>query len=638
MKNALRLNKRILLALVCILLCTILCAGAQEEAAVPISAVISVSPDTLTKSADVTVSLRVTNVSGADITSPVTLYDPAGNTVSAFGDGGAVLLNADESRTYTGVWTVTEDELKAGEIVYTLRYMGSEGKDVSLPVSAAIEAVISTGDLQVTRTLAPEVVREGATASVVYELYNAGNTEIKDITIKDTISKTKQSVTSLAAGARKTLTFTAKMGKKDLTSSATITYKIGSSKETQKIETDELTIPVAVKGLNVTLQSSAASANIGDSIVLTLSITNNGNITYNNVSVFDTTLGTVFENFSIAPGAEMSLQKEVTILEPSSFRFTLALEDNTGMTNNLSTDSVAVAAYDPDKELRLTLLLKADRESLSAMPQDVTMTLTVTNSSSVDCESIVITHGTTSIYTIPSLKAGESYELKRDYTVSQSGQFRFTASCKDTIGNTVTFESNTLSLQYAKPTASPTIAPTATIPPLVTLAPAGFEDVDSSLRTARNGLYTAAFVFAGLFAAGLVLIIIASIVRAGKKHSSNQAYDHLELSQHPDYTEPADEGKKTVVIEQEEESEEDTQEEAGDESPEYQPADPLPEDVVLQAVEKENPENDGMGGFRLKRENADLKPLIPEQADSKPAEKPLERRPVVIERDDSEEE
>ena len=600
------MRRTLLCALAAVLtLCLSLTALAAED---PIDAAITLSPDSLSAPGSVSVSIRVTNLSGEDMQNPVTLYDPAGKVVAGFGDGGSALLKADEFRTVTGSWNVTQDQLDAGEVVYTLRYKAADGGDAQVKAAAPIAYTGEKVDLQVTRTLSPEVVRSGGTASVVYELYNSGTVELTGIKVTEKITKTPQTITSIKAGEKKTLTFTAKMGTSDLTSSAKITYKAKGDSKTRELALDDLTVPVAVKGLNVTLSADKESVNIGDTVVLTMTVENKGNISYSDVSVTDAKLGTVFEGLSIAPEASFTKEKEVTVLEPTRYTFTLKLSDNTGMTNTLTTNSASVSAYDPEKELKLTLLLTCDKESIEAVPADAVMTLIVTNVSSVDCEKIAVTHGATQVTTIASLKAGESATVKRDYTLSQAGQFRFTATTKDTIGNEVSFESNTLSIAYAAPTVAPTTIPDATPAPLVTVPPATYDDIDSSVRSAPRILYYIMLALVVLFAASLVLFVASSVIRLRKKHQSNQAYDHLELGERRDYTEPAgedtpnvetagadgaptDSDGERVILPHEKLLNEDIPRD--DDAPDYDIPDPVPEDQLIRPDEvKKEPEED----------------------------------------------
>ncbi len=649
MTSALKLvGKRVLPVLA--LLCVLFSFALAEDA--PIEATMTLTPSSLAAPASVEYSIRVVNVSGEDMVNAVTLYDPAGKVVAGFGDGGSTILKSEDYCTVTGQISVTQEQLDAGEVCFTLRYKDAAGADQQLTISALITYTGERAELTVTRTLSPEVVRENATAFVIYELYNAGTVDLTNIKIVENIaSKSPQTVSSLKVGEKKTLTFTAKMKTKDLTSSAKITYKAAGASKSTTMQLDELTIPVAVKGLKVSLSASSTSVNIGDTIVLTLTAENNGNISYTDVTVTDEKLGTVFEGLSIPAGAVVTKEKEVTVLEPTRYTFTLKLNDNTGMTNTITTDGVPVSAYDPEKELKLTLLLTADKETVESMPADVRMTLQVSNVSSVDCTNIKITHGETSICTISSLKAGESTTIKRDFSISQSGKFRFTATAKDTIGNSVSFDSNTLSIAYAAPTATPTQIPEVTVAPLVTVAPATYNDVDDSLRGTRNILYTAAFVLGGAFVVCFLLYIVSAIIRAGKRHQSNQAYDHLELGDRRDYTEPAEE--KTASDTANESSEQDTEsvvmphekllrERAEQEDePMFDIPDPVPPEQLIRpeaanipAAEAETdrptdaPDADDQGGYRMSRVSADAQPADEQPTEAAEPEKPRRRRAV----------
>ena len=95
------------------------CALAADD---PVVFEMKVSPDKLTAPGEVKVSLSVANSSDQDMAYPVTLYDPADNVVGGFGDGGSYRLTAGGRRTWEGTWNVTEAQLDAGEIAYTLKY------------------------------------------------------------------------------------------------------------------------------------------------------------------------------------------------------------------------------------------------------------------------------------------------------------------------------------------------------------------------------------------------------------------------------------------------------------------------------------------------------------------------------------
>ena len=545
----------------------------------PVEFTMQVTPDSLTAPGDVQVSLRVANTGTTDMKDPVTLYDPAGNVVASFGDGGSYILSAGAFRTWEGTWKMTDEQLNAGEVVYTLKYhLEDENGDLVAMNATASGKVAFIGervDLSVSRSVTPEVVRSGKEVTVTYELYNSGNVEMKDIRVKEAISKNAQKVDRLQPGEKKTLTFTAKVGNADLTSSADITFKAGDDKKTQTKKIAELIIPRAQPNLKIELASPQTGVNIGEVVKLQVIFTNTGNVSYSNVSVSDVNKGEILTNLSIPAGATVTEEKEFRLTEMTTFKVTATLPDNTGETKALSSaNELTIGVFDPEKTLLLTLNLTADQESVQKTPADVRFTLTVTNNSNIKAENIAVTHGETEITTIDALEAGESKTIVRDVRISQAGKFRFTASAKDTMNNVVAFDSNTLQVAYAPATPTPTKEVRATVAPPKTVTPA---PVDSVLFSARNALMTVAGVLGVLFGVAFLLFAVSTVMRLKNKNKSRKAYDHLELSERRDYTEPAE----NVDDEQQ----------------------PVEETAVETAPVDEKPAGDGEGGYRFTREN-----------------------------------
>ena len=585
--------------------------AASAEESDPVTVTIQVSPESLTAPGKVNVSLRVSNPTDTDMIAPVTLFDPAGNLVASFGDGGSYVLKSGDSRSWEGEWNVTQAELDAGAVSYTLRYHLEDESgalvELSRQATARIQFAGERVNLSVNRTIRPEVVRQGGQAQVSYELYNNGNVELTDIRVQEKISKQAQTVKSLPAGERKTLTFTSRMGSADLVSNASITYKASGSSQTQKITVEDAPIPLAKPNLKIELSSPTAGVNVGEAATLVITFVNAGNVAYSNVTLTEAKKGEILTNISIPAGATVTEQKEFILREPTDFKVTATLPDNTGETRTLSSNEIRIGVFDPEKQMLLTLNLTSDQETVPKVPADVKFHLTVTNNSNIKAEKIAITHGSTPIYTINSLEPGASVTLDRDVRISQAGQFRFTATVTDTMNNKVTFDSNTLAIGYAPVTNAPTMVPVVTVAPPVLVTPSPVEPL---LGQGRSALMTAAVVLGGLFGCALVLFAVSTIVRLRNKSKSNAAYDHLDLAERRDYTEPADDEpdeEETYTREPETEEVADVAEQT--EKPE-EPV--LPHEKVISAVQAEAEKapapadmlpQDGEGGYRVSRAN-----------------------------------
>ena len=608
-----------LLALLMAFLMVLSPAGMAEGD--PIDFTIQVTPKALTEPGPVTVSLRVANTSSEPMTDPVTLYDPAGNVVKSFGNQGSFTLAGEAFRAWEGTWNVTQAQLDAGEFAYVLKYMvesdNGEMVEMERKATARIESAGESVALSITRTISPEVVRSGGTATVVYELYNSGNIELTDIRVKEKIARSAQTVKSLAANQRVSLTFSSRMGSSDLTSNATITYKTKGSTRTLTEKVEDAVIPLANPNLKITVSSPTAGVNIGDAATLVLTFTNSGNVSYSNVRVVDEKRGEIFSNLSIPAGATITQEKEFRLTEPTTFKITASLPDNTGETRTLTTQpkELTIGVFDPEKTLLLTLNLTADQDTVPSIPADVRFHLAVTNNSNVKAEKIAIRHGDTAIYTIASLEPGASTTLTRDVRISQAGKFRFTASVKDALNNTVTFDSNTVQIIYAQPTSAPTAVPVVTVAPYVAATPA---PLDGWRTSAQNALMIALMVLGVLFGIAMLLFLVSSVVRIVRKAKSNAAFDHLELSERRDYTEPADEELEGIEARTEESMmnlESDLE---------------LTKDHTLTPVEnapelEDLPDWDGEGGYRVTRVEPKEEPAPVVEKDPETIEKETEQ-------------
>ncbi|MBE5776087.1 MAG: hypothetical protein E7326_01100 [Clostridiales bacterium] len=559
------------------------CVSAQA-AADPIEFTIEAAPTELTEPGDVTVSLRVSNTGDKDMLDPVTLLDPAGNVVSSFGDNGSIVLGAGKYLSWSGTYAVTEEDLDAGRIVYTIKYnLEDEDGNIAACTQQGAIALTYTGQrvrLQADRTLSPEVVRQGKNATAIYELTNKGNVTLTSIKVTESLTGRTQTVDKLEPGDSETVTFSTRMGNQDLKSGAQITYKAEGSDETLTAAVEEVVVPLAKPNLSAKLEA-VGDVNIGENATLRITFINEGNVSYTDITVKDEKKGEMLTGLEVPAGATVSFDKEIALNEPTDFKFVCSLNDNTGEAKEISTNKVTVSVFDPEKSLRLNLNLTCDHDAITQAPATVRFTLNVTNNSNVKAEDVVIRHGDVTMYNVKALEAGEAIQLQWDVSVSQAGQFRFTAYAEDELGNNVSFESNTHQLTYVMPTDAPTVAPVVTVQPLVTVAPPTEADLNPALGGIRNGLFTAALVVGLLFGACVILVAASTVVRAGNKRKSENAYDHLELVGSRDYTEeklPSVEGTvqtEEVVVHGEEESAPYIPEES----------DPLPHEKVLSQME-----------------------------------------------------
>ena len=165
------------------------------------------------------------------------------------------------------------------------------------------------------RSIIPQTASDGQEVSVIYEITNKGSADVSSVTIKEnsSIAKDNASIGSIKAGETAKHVFTVKMGKKDLTSAATVSYKAGGKSYTSKV--DSATIKYGKINLSATLTADKKGGAPGDVVKLTLKLKNSGSTDYKNVVVTDEKLGTVFEDVTVPKGQSLTLEKDLTITE-----------------------------------------------------------------------------------------------------------------------------------------------------------------------------------------------------------------------------------------------------------------------------------------------------------------------------------
>ena len=546
-------QKVFLLFLLCALLLGITGAFSESEY-MPIDVRMELSKNEFTGTDDVTVSIRVSNVGADRMPGPVYLYYPDGKTVTSFGDGGAVVLDIGESKTWTGPWRVTQKQLESGRISFMVKYPVPDGSgNINYKTKYYNKAITFNGaepTLKVTRTISPTMARKDQKVTVTYELANTGNVALTNIKVTEnkSISSKALTVDTIAVGESKQVKFEVTMGSKNLTSGATITYKATGSSGTLKHTEESATISLGEANLKATLASSAVGVNIGETVKLTLTLKNEGNITYNNLKVTDPVLGEVFSNQELAAGTTKTLEKELTMMANGEYTFSILATDNTGSEISVTTEKVSVSAVDPNKKLMLTVNATADKLEVYSQPALVRFEIAVTNASESDAANVVLRHGSTTMYTFPAIKAGETKKIARDTSISIAGKFQFTATCKDLLGNEVTFESNPLSITYSIPTPEPTTVPQRTPPPLKTEPMPKSAGLPAAFTTARSVSYFLFTLFLVLLGGCILLMLFAFSRRIAQKRQSEAALDHLERGTRRDYTAPGNEEEAEPVI------------------------------------------------------------------------------------------
>ena len=535
------IRKRLLLALVLGIALVLLCASAAL-ADDPMKVSMELSTNKFSAPKSIKVSITVTNVGDVDMPGPVKLFYPSGKQVEEFG---SPTLAVGASKNWSGDWTVTQKELEAGKITFKIKYVvysdevdeNGENTLVNKTKNFSKKIQYSGADpqIEVVRTIMPMTAQKGQEVSITYDIANTGPVDISSVTIKENSSVTSRSggMDSIAAGETGSYTFTTYMGTRDMTSSATIVYKAGGKTFTTKVEEEKIKYGEVKLGATLTADKKGGAP--GDTVKLTLKLKNNGTTDFTNITATDATLGTVFSGETVKAGETAELVKELTITESQDIQLVVKADDGTGQEIETATGRVSIIATDPTQQIVLNLEAKADRDTVYKMPGTVRFSFTVQNDSAVEVKDITVKAVDTPLYNIESIPAGESVFFIRDTDVSMPGTYQFTASCKDVLGQTLNFNSNSIQIAYAEPTPVPTEAPLVT-PPAPAMEPLPTDQPEPEWLDQAEGIAgTAKWILAGIGGVLLLLLLIGAVRRGKSRSESKKAMDHLDGATYREY-------------------------------------------------------------------------------------------------------
>ena len=526
---------------------------------------------TFTGPEEITVSIDVRNAGDEDFPDAVELFYPDGTQVKEFG---SPVLAAGSSRSWEGKWKVTQKELEDGVIAFYVRYpVKDEATGEVTPKAKKLSFKISyTGaepELEIKRSFLPAVASKNQEVSVIYEISNTGAAEVSNVTIKENanIAGTAGAIKSIAPGETRKFVFTTKMGTKDLTTEATVTYKAGGKSYSTKVEAD--TIKYGTMDLSASLTADKKGGAPGETVKLTFKLKNSGKNDYTNITVTDENLGSVFSGETVKANDSLTLEKELVITETTDLQFIVKADGADGNTLETATGRVHVVATDPAKQVVLRVEAEADREEVYKIPGGIVrFSITVFNESAVEVKNISVKAVDKEVYSFDAIPSGQSRTVTRDMEISQAGTFQFTASTKDELGQIVTFASNTIPIIYAPPTPEPTEAPLVTPPAPATVEIPQATPAPDWIAKTENAADTAKWIFAGIAAALGCLLLIGAIRRGRSKAQSNKAMDHLEGANYRDYsTAPKRRRRNEVISGDEERKEEETAAPAAEEAP-----------------------------------------------------------------------
>ena len=415
----------------------------------------TVKPAELVAPGDITVTFSISNPSDYDA-SNITLTSSDGLHSEPLGQ-----IAAGGSQVFTRTYTVSQEELDAGEITFIVSHDGiaSDDAPVNYTVTAQITKSVAQPDAEVTRQISSLEVVAGTTITVTYRVKNTGNVPLTQIRVRDSLGEYSRRVdTPLEPGETVVLSNRVTVTKSTASQTRVNYVAEAVSDDTVTKELDDAKIAVVTEGLTATLALDRDSAASGDTVNGVLTISASG-VDFSGIDVTDDVYGTVLADaLELKAGASITLTCSWPVREPSDYRVRVSGIAATGDEVEATTNTAHVALTGGFTESALTISATAATPVISKSG-GVRVTVAIENTGDAAARDVTLSEATIGeIRTFAFVPAGEVTYRDVICEVSDDARFIFSATYADDSGQSVTVLSDPVEIKIASGGAVPEVA------------------------------------------------------------------------------------------------------------------------------------------------------------------------------------
>ncbi|WP_373396617.1 hypothetical protein V8V91_17880 [Algoriphagus halophilus] len=387
----------------------------------------------LTKMADVTTydqvgdvityTLTVTNTGNETLTG-VTLTDPLTGLNQAIGTMAPTAVV-----TVTETYTIAQADINAGQVVNVATVTATDATNANLSdtATATVTANQSSG-IDLTKTADVTTYDQvGDVITYTLTVTNTGNETLTGVTLTDPLTRLNQAIGTMAPTAVVTVTETYTIAQADIDAGQVVNIAtVTATDATNANLSDTATATVNANqssGIDLTKVADVFTYDqIGDVITYTLTVSNTGNETLDNVNLTDPLTGLNQTIGSMTPAQVVTVTETYTIVQgdiDAGQVVNTATVTATDATNaNLSDTAVVIVTANRSSSIELTKV--ADVTTYDQVGDVITYTLTVSNTGNETLDNVTLTDPLTGLnQAIGSMTPAQVVTVTETYTIVQ---------------------------------------------------------------------------------------------------------------------------------------------------------------------------------------------------------------------------
>lgn len=455
-------------------------------------------PAELVEPGDVTLSFTIENSSQTDAQN-VYLSSSDGLLSEPIGQ-----ISAGDSQVFTRTHNVTQAELDAGEIVYTVSH--DDPDDAQRKVNYTVRAAIVQSDkhpqVEFTRQFSSRYFVPGDTVTITYRVRNSGNVALNSLRVQDSLGDFTGRVDLLDVGESRTLISRVTLTEA-VVSAPTLTYVVDAlDGQSFSRSLSEAAIQPAQPKIEALL-SADYSAFSNDTAEVVLLLTNTGNVNFLNVCVTDDIYGGVIaDEVQVATGSDpVEISRSYPVRGDGSFRWRITGMSAAGDRFELLTETLHLPAR--TIEVLDDVLLQAT----AATPRIrrggvVPVQIHIENDGDADVTDVVLSEaGLGVLRSFAIVPAGDALDCTVELDVRESSQYSFHVQYTDAEGWQGSADSAIVDVTIAADGVLPEGAKASFI-----------EFTGNSIKIGGSAL------FAVLMIAGCVVLVVLVVILAVASH------------------------------------------------------------------------------------------------------------------------
>jgi len=344
-------------------------------------------------------------------------------------------------------------EMLGKPLEFTLKYLDGSVKASPVVINKKELSVKLDVGVKADKTIADA----GDTVTFTFNLENNGEADITGIKVVDTVSgKTLKDKIDLARGKSYSFTHKVTMTTGDITVKPRITYSANGA-EQPAITKDPVVVKLSVRDVKMSVTVDNSRPRPGEEVTFTLSLANNGNVSYSKLKVSIAGEPVEFPSSSLKPGDSYTQTYKRSFEASTGVIFSVTMVDQNGEQRALDKTIDIQLPVDPSVvNEKLKLVMNVDRPQLTSAGV-VNFTGYISNATEYEFINVQVNEATLgNVFSTSALAASGQLSIEYSANINETTTYNFVLTATDLDGNTYTINAEPITVTVKSVTPTPT--------------------------------------------------------------------------------------------------------------------------------------------------------------------------------------